>query len=199
MDNVLDLQKFKKEKEKKILERESMLNNQSYFFSLDENVEVNFGGAFVREIIKDKEKNREKIVQVIHKIHRDSIEKCWDELPPEMSNLYATMLISQETSLYQCLEIVKDQETLDSCFEEESEFIVVIPLLMGIIMAVSYEKDDYVRMEKDNYLKIEPSIDELMNSKYYKELLDIIKWKRKKWYWWDSWALRLEYVKIMKK
>lgn len=175
MDNVLDLQRFKKEKEKKALERESMLNNQSYFFSLDENVEVNFGGAFVREIIKDKEKNREKIVQVIHKIHRDSIEKCWDELPPEMSNLYATMLISQETSLYQCLEIIKDQETLDSCFEEESEFIVVIPLLMGIIMAVSYEKDDYARMEKDNYLKIEPSIDELMNSKYYKELLDILK------------------------
>lgn len=179
MVQVFDFNKFKENKKKKEIERVEILNNQSYFFSLGEDVEVNFGGAFIREIVNKKEENRENIIQAIHNIHKDQVVKCWNELPPEISNFYANMLISQETILYNCMNYIEDQETLDSCFEEDSEFVEIIPLLVVVIMAVSYEKHDYEKMEKDNYLKIGPSIDKLIKNKYYNQVLSVLDNKEK--------------------
>lgn len=182
MKKVVTLDTLKKQREERLGltgdSLENSLENESYYFQI-EDVSIEFGGAFARDLIAKKKENLERIKMVVSRLTEktklDIMEDVPDDSPvaKDAADFIVNLLKLQEEVILQCLIVLNTQQDMSDLFEEDSRYLAITPLLLTTIMAVSYVEFNYMKMEKDNYLKISPSIESLLNNKIYKEISEL--------------------------
>lgn len=152
---------------KKVKEsKPSTAGNESYFFSV-EGIRLDFGGAFVRDILTKLEEKREFISSLVGKILDSDLNKLKniekqefdDELIAELE-----MAVIKTAEVYkEILTELKTPEDFDRIFSTKSHKLVLTVEILTIVMCLSYTEFDVRRMEKDNWLAIGGTIGEFMS------------------------------------
>lgn len=168
---------FKKTDEKKIVVLENPpndLKNSSYYFTTM-GATVSFGGAFARNLLENKEKQKEgisKILERSNEITEENLE-LFSEHEPEAYAKIAGSIRKQNTLMQDILHKIKTQEEFDEMFSAGSDYLSVVGFVLTIIMVQSYSELDYHRMIKNKWLIIDKPVEEFMNLPIYKEIKKI--------------------------
>lgn len=148
-----------------------MLANTSYYYSLNE-LEVRFGGAFVKDIISKIEENKVEILKSIEISNDRSkyyLSKALDEDDKRYKLLLKT-LEDQEVLMDEIINNIKTPYDLDEMFREGSKHLKIIGFVLTIAMVHSYTQFDYHRMLRDKWIELSIPIEEFMSSQLYEEI-----------------------------
>lgn len=172
---VVSFADFKGNKENKEIVKddiqENEIQNSSYYFNLN-GVLVEFGGAFIRDLLEKREQNLEEILtfvtkeQVANKKYIAEVHEK-DSVNYRMLNV---MIDTQTKSIVSALNYMDTPEKVNKMFEMDSEHFQIISLVFTVLMSRSYTEFDYYKMEKNHFMKISPSIEHLLENPIYKGL-----------------------------
>lgn len=182
---VISIQELRENKLKKIEDQkvenvkleevQRPLDDVAYHFSLGW-MDLNFGGAFVRDLIKNLDKNREVITQALRnniELGKEHFANALDKEDPDYI-LIKKAMDEQDILIMNIINTLKTPHDLDAMFDDDSKYIHIIGFVIMVIMVYSYSQFDYHRMERDNWMKMSLTVEDLMASDVYKAIQSMV-------------------------
>lgn len=183
MGNKIDFKRYKKEPDL----------SGGYFVKVG-GYRVDFGGAFLKDIVKKLGENQDKVLGFYDRAYGrvvDSLESQLKEIGAELNKVKIEVNIQQgkdyvvfdefTENIMKEKELIKSfikslttAEELDTAFDETSKYLGVVGDVVSVIMAVSYTQFDYYRMEKDNWLMLGVDVDTFMENEKFKEVHELL-------------------------
>lgn len=164
MSNVVE---FKPREKKRPVQAPS--SGESYFFMF-ENVRFSFGGAFSRDIVEKINANRDKIEKGIDNVFSKIVVTTRGEETADLEEMVETerQYLEGHKSIFKLvLDTLKTAEDLDRALSDGSETIPYMSFILGVSVATVYSEFDIRRMVRDNWMHIDATVEELMQTNIY--------------------------------
>jgi GTP1/Obg family GTP-binding protein len=137
------------------------LSQESYYFHMGD-ARIDFGGAFTRDIVAKLNENRDLVKHKLTIFYKEQIEVLKNVSNPteHLKALRATMEEVNELTM-SALDKLQTPENMESLMTE-GQYPRVMPILLSVIMHVSYVNFDLIRMQKQNWCAIDNSTEDLL-------------------------------------
>lgn len=169
MDTFKNRVKDAEEQKRKTTEPKQNQNiSESYFIHVghqeDDILRVDFGGAFVRDLIEKLEINREAVLTAVTNHNKEYIPNLYKQagLDDESIELVKELFLNNIKMLEEATDIMKTQEDFDNMMSQGSIYLMLMPELISAIMYCSYTEFDLRRMVKQRWLMINKRPDEFL-------------------------------------
>lgn len=171
---IININKIKEDKIQKNKDVQNTLDDVAYYFSLGW-VDVNFGGAYVRNLIEQLNKNKETILKVFKKnsdLNRAKLNsvksKKFKEDPAYL--LVEDAVNKQEALFDEIINSLKTPHDLNAMFDDDSKYLPFIGFVLMVIMVHSYSEFDYYLMLRNRWMNLSLTVENFMNSPEYKRI-----------------------------
>ena len=170
MTEVVSFSELAKSKEQRLKAKQDMskksTNGVEYStegkFIMFGDIEVGFGGAFQRDIIKNLNDKRDQVIEKVLALYdKESALACANPVLDEASRTHLeTSFTVLKVIAASILANFETNEQFDKIFDNETEELLIISEIVLAVMYVSYTEFDYQRMLRDRWFTVDVPIAE---------------------------------------
>lgn len=173
--NIIDLNKFRQDKliSSDVVEPDKSLDGSTYYFSIN-SIRVDFGGAFVRDLIEKIDQNKVEILSTIESINESNEDQLDDVSSNNEYEILKDRLSKQNLLMNEVVNSLETPHALDEMFQEGSKYLSIIGLLLTIVMVNSYSEFDYYKMMRDDWIIMTSSVEDFINGQTYQEIKALV-------------------------
>lgn len=169
--NINDLAKMKEQHKEKLSKpksskKEEMVYSTDAKFIMLDGIQLGFGGAFQRDIIKHLNERREEVLNKVLTLYDKEISAIRHD-PMVSAEVYLQIKLSfavLKTTVVAFFSRLETVEQFDEIFDNETEELAFISEVVLAIAHTVYSEMDYQRMIRDRWCTIDSTLSEFLLS-----------------------------------